>query len=233
MSRCARRTRFLGRRASARRADRARRRRGRRLAARLEREPRRLAPGFERSHLGGDLAGRGVKCLDLLRSNAICCCCRLISSSRACAASRAVVARVGFGLLDTQTAQSPLRPRRDAAAAAVSRSRASASRAAPIRSPRPAPVLPREQHFLPAPQLVAQPLVAPRLRRLPLQRAALLLDFEDDVVDAREVLLRGFELQLRGAAPRLVLGDAGGFLDQLPPVGRPRAEDHGRSCPAR
>ena len=66
----------------------------------------------------------------------------------------------------------------------------------------------REQHLLPAPQLVAQPLVAPRLRGLPLQRAALLLDLENDVVDARQVLLRGFELQLRGAAARLVLGDA-------------------------
>src|SRR5204862_2277548 len=82
-----------------------------------------------------------------------------------------------------------------------------------------------ELHLLPAPQLVAQPLVAPRLRRLPLQRAALLLDLEDDVVHAREVLLRGLELQLRGAAARLVLGDAGRFLDQLPPIGRPRTED--------
>ena len=58
----------------------------------------------------------------------------------------------------------------------------------------------REQHLLPAPQLVAQPLVAARLGRLPLQRAALLLDLEDDVVDARQVLLRRFELQLGGRA---------------------------------
>ena len=43
---------------------------------------------------------------------------------------------------------------------------------------------------------------------------------------AGEVLLGGVELQLRGPAPRLVLGDAGGLFDQLPPVGRPRAEDH-------
>ena len=102
-----------------------------------------------------------------------------------------------------------------------------------IREPRPRrldrlaeqPVALRELHLLPAPQLLAQPLVAPRLRRLPLQRAALLLDLEDDVVDAREVLLRRFELQLRGAAAALVLGDAGRLFDQLPPVGRPRAED--------
>src|SRR6185437_10418450 len=76
-------------------------------------------------------------------------------------------------------------------------------------------VLPREQHLFPAAQLVAQPLVAPRLPGLALQRAALLLDLEDDVVDAGEILLRRFELQLGGAAARLVLGDAGGFLDQL------------------
>src|SRR6185503_9808163 len=85
---------------------------------------------------------------------------------------------------------------------------------------------PREQHLLPPPQLVAQPLVAPRLRRLALQRAALLLHLEHDVVHAREVLLRGLELQLRGAAARLVLGDARRFLDQLAAIGRPRAENH-------
>ena len=81
-------------------------------------------------------------------------------------------------------------------------------------------VAPREQDLLPAAQLVAQPLIAARLRRLPLQRAALLLDLEDDVVDAREVLLRRLELQLGGAPARLVLRDARGFLDQLAPIGR-------------
>src|SRR6185295_3685740 len=87
-------------------------------------------------------------------------------------------------------------------------------------------VLAGEQHLLPVPQLVAQPPVAPRLAGLPLQRAALLLDLENDVVDAGEVLLRRLELQFRGAAARLVLRDAGGLLDQLAAVGRPRAEDH-------
>ena len=113
------------------------------------------------------------------------------------------------------------------AAAAASRSRASASRVRAVSMRlRQLAIAAGEQHLLPAPQLVAQPLVAARLRRLALQRAALLLDLEDDVVDAREVLLRRLELQLGGAAARLVLGDAGGFLDQLAPVGRPRAEDH-------
>src|SRR5262249_31518965 len=82
-----------------------------------------------------------------------------------------------------------------------------------------------ELHLLPAPQLFAQPLVAPRLRRLPLERAALLLHLENDVVDARQVLLRGLELQLRRAAPRLVFRHAGRFLDQLPAIRRTRAQD--------
>ena len=160
-------------------------------------------------------------------SNAICCCSRPISSSRACAASRAaVVAAVGFGQLEAQPSEHRPRLRPRARAAAVSRSRASASRARAdsIASPSSA-VAPRELHLLPAPQLVAQPPVAPRLRGLPLQRAALLLHLEDDVVDARQVLLRRFELQLGGAAARLVLGDARGLFDQLAPIGRARAED--------
>ncbi len=84
---------------------------------------------------------------------------------------------------------------------------------------------PREQDLLPAAQLVAQALVPSRLGRLTLQAAALLVDFEDDVVDAGEVLLRGLELQLRRPAPRLVLRDAGRFLDQHAPIGGPRRED--------
>ena len=82
-----------------------------------------------------------------------------------------------------------------------------------------------EEHLLPAAQLVAQALIPARLRGLALQRAALLLHLEHDVVDAREVLLGGIELQLGGPAARLVLGDPGGFLDQLPAVGGTRAED--------
>ena len=83
-----------------------------------------------------------------------------------------------------------------------------------------------EQQLLPAPHLVAQPLEAPGLGRLALERPALLLDLEDDVVETREVLLRGVELELGGAAPRLVLGDTRSLFDQLAPIGRPRAQDH-------
>ena len=83
-----------------------------------------------------------------------------------------------------------------------------------------------EQHLLPSPHLVAQPRVTARLRGLPLERAALLIELVDDVFEAREVLLRGFELQFRGAPSRLVLRDARGFFDQLAAIGRPRAENH-------
>ena len=83
-----------------------------------------------------------------------------------------------------------------------------------------------EQQLLPVTQLVAQPLVPARFRGLSLERAELLFELEDDVFQAREVLRRGLELELGCAAPRLVLGDAGGFLYELAPVRRSRAEDH-------
>ena len=142
--------------------------------------------------------------------------------------------RVGLGQLETQPLERRSRPRPGAPPPPASRARASASRprVASIASPSSAVAL-RELHLLPAAQLLAQPLVAPRLRRLPLQRAALLLDLEDDVVDAGQVLLRRLELQLRGAAPRLVL------RDRRPPP-RSAAADRSaarsgsaRSCPAR
>src|SRR6185436_11113247 len=87
-------------------------------------------------------------------------------------------------------------------------------------------ILAGEEHFLPAAQLVAQPLVAPRLAGLAFQRPTLLFHLEDDVVDAREVLLRGLELELRGTAARLVFRHAGRLFNQLAPIGRAGAQDH-------
>src|SRR5262249_14767954 len=83
----------------------------------------------------------------------------------------------------------------------------------------------RELHLLPAAELFAQPLVTSGPRSLALERAALLLDLEDDVVDARQVLARGLDFQPRRAAPRLVLGDAGRLFDERAPFGRPRRQD--------
>src|SRR5262249_54481587 len=83
----------------------------------------------------------------------------------------------------------------------------------------------RELHLLPAAELFAQPFVTSGPGSLALERAALLLDLEDDVVDARQVLARSIELQLRRAATRLVLGDAGRLFDERAPFGRPRRQD--------
>ena len=69
-------------------------------------------------------------------------------------------------------------------------------------------------------------MISSRTPRLPLERSALLFDLEHDVVDAREVLLRGIELQLGGAAARLVLRDASSFFDELPPIGRTGTQNH-------
>ena len=64
-----------------------------------------------------------------------------------------------------------------------------------------------------AAHLVANFGIASRLGRLALQRAELLFDFDDDVVDARKIDLRRFELRFRQALLGLELGDARGFFD--------------------
>ena len=108
-----------------------------------------------------------------------------------------------------------------AAEAPDSRRRASSSRRAQrFDLLRGVPVPAGEQQLLPVPQLIAQPLVPARLRRLALQRSELLLELEDDVFEPGQVELRRLELELGRPAAGLVLGDAGRFLDQLPPIGR-------------
>ena len=133
--------------------------------------------------------------------------------------------------LDAQRARARSRLRRRRPPRIRARARRRAARA-PTRSPARARDTCARRALSPSAALVAQPLVTPRLRGLPLQAAALLLDFEHDVVDAREVLLRGFELEFGGAAARLVFRDARGLFDQLPAIGGPR-RGSGRSCPAR
>ena len=134
-------------------------------------------------------------------SSAICCWRRLISSSCACTASRAP--RSPRHPRDASSMR--MRPssfstsaRRAEAAASFVRASFSRARAASIASDSAA-IAAGEQHFLPAPHLIAQARVAARLRRLALQRSALLVDLVNDVFEARQVLLRRFELQLRGA----------------------------------
>ncbi len=150
-----------------------------------------------------------------------------MSSSQAWTASRALVALASASTSEMRTRLKSDSASATAAAAAASRSRASARRGAQrFDLLRRLLITAGEQQLLPVAQLVAQPLVAARLRGLALQRAELLLQLEDDVFEPRQVLSGGLELELGRAAPRLVLGDARGFLDQLPPVGRPRAENH-------
>ena len=132
---------------------------------------------------------------------------------------------VRFGQLEAEPLQRRLDFRQVAGGRGLTRARVGQPAARRFDRLAQQPVAPRELDLLPPPQLFAQALVAPRLGRLPLQRPALLLDLEDDVVDARQVLLRRFELQLGGAAARLVFRDARRFLDQLPAIGGARAQD--------
>ena len=191
------------------------------------REPRWLAPRLQIPKFAGDLAGPDgerlglvtVELLLLLPTVDVELPCVRILTDLGCAA-------VHLRLLDAQTGQVGLCLRDPCGGRRLAFAGLGEPRARRFNRPRQLAVAARKEDLLPAPQLLAQSLVAPRLRRLPLQRAPLLLDLEDDVVDPREVLLGRFELQLRGTATRLVLRDARRFLDQLAPIGRPRTQNH-------
>ena len=133
--------------------------------------------------------------------------------------------RLRFREFDARTAEVRLDLRHPGACGRLTLTRIGQACARRLDRFRQLTILAREEHLLPAPQFVAQLLVALGLASLALQRAALLLHFEDDVVDAGEVLLRGIELQFRRAAAGFVLRDTGRFLDELTAVGRTRAED--------
>ena len=61
-------------------------------------------------------------------------------------------------------------------------------------------------------------LVLLRPLRLPGNDVQLRLDFADDVVEPQQVLLGRLQLPDRRLLAALVLGDAGGFFDELPPL---------------
>ncbi len=63
------------------------------------------------------------------------------------------------------------------------------------------------------------------LRHLTLERCAVAIDLRDDVGHAQKVLARELHLALRHLAALLVLGDAGGLVDEHAPVLRTRAHD--------
>ena len=76
-----------------------------------------------------------------------------------------------------------------------------------------------------AAHLFAQLGVAPRLGCLALERSELLFDFDENVVDARKIDLRGFELGFREALFGLVHRDAGGFFDDRAAIHGLRIQD--------
>ena len=140
------------------------------------------------------------------RSKVTCCCSRPMASSRACACSRASVsAAVGLRQFETQRLGGGLDLGKTGGGERLTLTGVGEPRARRLDRRAERAIAQRELHLLPAAQLLAQPAVAPGLGRLALQRAALLLDFEHDVVDAGQVLLRRLELELRGAPPALVL----------------------------
>ena len=76
-----------------------------------------------------------------------------------------------------------------------------------------------------AAHLFAQLGVAPRFGGLALQRRELLFDFDENVVYAREIELRGFELRFGEAPLGLVHRDSGGFFDDGAAVHRLGVQD--------
>ena len=197
-----------------------------RLSTVLELEPRRLAACVERCDFGLDFGGRRPERLDLMPVESDLLLQppdRQLPGMRELPRFRFGGVRLGQlqperlgGRLDfgemrggTRFALARLRQLR------ASRLDRAAERAIPLG----------ELHLLPPPQLLPQAAIAAGLGRLTLQRAALLLDLEHDVVDPGEVLLRRLQLQLRRPPPALVLGHTRGLFDQLPPIGGPGAED--------
>ena len=196
------------------------------VATRLDLLARRSAPRLEVRELAGDLLHRlherrGLLLIerDLLLPPLV------LQLALVRFRAQAVGLAFGLGQLDAHALEIALdlgQARRRDLLALADRGERFARRADGLGQPL---VALREEQLLPPAQLAAQPLVAAGLAGLPLERGALALELVDEIVDAGEVLLRRFELELGLAAARLELGDAGRFLDQLPAIGRLRAED--------
>ena len=71
-----------------------------------------------------------------------------------------------------------------------------------------------------------QRLISPRFARLSLQRTDLALYLFDDVTNAQEICLGGFQLAECLALLRLVLCDSSRFLEHCASIFRTRAQDH-------
>ena len=76
-----------------------------------------------------------------------------------------------------------------------------------------------------AAHLLAQFGITACFRSLALQRGKLLFNFDEDVVDAREIHARGFEFGFGEAALRLVHSDAGSFFNNGAAIHGPRIQN--------
>ena len=206
----------------------------RRLPAAIERDPLGLAPRLELLAFRVELLGALLQHLGLLRIERDLLLPPVdLELVRVHGLAGLGGRRIGRRQLDANASQLVLDFGETRRRRRFVRARFVQSRARRFDRFRQAAITPREEHLLPAPHLVAQPRVAAGFRGLALQRSALLVDLVNDVFEAREVLLRRFELELGGAPPGLVFRDARGFLDQLTPIGRDASSGSSRSCPAR
>ncbi len=197
------------------------------FTARLELQPCGLAPRLELLDFGGDIPSAAVERFDLLSIEFLLLLPQVdVELASVCVLADSCGAPVGLSLLDAQACEGrfdlgKMRLRRRLALSGDGEPPSGRfDRAGQVAIPS------RKQNLFPAPVFFAQPSVASRLRGLSLQRATLLFDFEHDVVDARQVLLGGFELQFCGSPARAVLRDSSGFFDQLAPICRTRTENH-------
>ncbi len=197
-----------------------------RLPAVFELEPRRFTPCVQRRDLGFDFRGGHAERLDLMSIEGDL----LLQPADGELAGmsqfpRFGLSRIRLGQLEPKRFGRSLDFGEMSARARFPLARLRQLRACRLDGDAERAVPLGELHLLPAAQFLAQPPVAPGFRGLPLQRSALLLHFEHDVVDAGQVLLRGFEFQLGSPPAALVLGDASRLFDQLAAIGGSGTED--------
>ena len=109
-------------------------------------------------------------------------------------------AAVGLGLLDAETGQIRLTFGDSRRRGGLTLPRLGQPRASGFDHPPQLTVSACEEDLLPAAEFLAQSPVTSSLGGLTLECPSLLLDLEHDVVNAGEVLLGRFELQLGGAS---------------------------------
>jgi hypothetical protein len=190
-------------------------------------QPCRLAPCLQIAELAGNLSGPARQRLGLVAVEFLLLLPAIdVELPRVGILANARGAAIRFRLLDAQTGEVRFAFGDARGGRRLAGARLREPRARRVNRPRQLAVAAGKEYLLPAPELFAQLPVSACLRGLPLERAPLLLDLEDDVIDPGEVLLRRLELHFGGATARLVFRDPRRLLDQLAPIRRPRAQDH-------